>query len=188
MTLLGDLPVRLASLDAHPEAPDVAESGDSYLANAEAKALAVARSCGRPALADDSGLEVDALGGQPGVRSARYSGAGASANIARLLEALRGVPDEKRTARFRCVLVVARPDGGILSAEGTCEGTIAHAPRGTGGFGYDPVFVDAASGQAFAQLAAVEKNRISHRARACMALRPRLLAFLDGDGVSPADR
>lgn len=177
-TLLAGLRLDLESLETHPEAPDVEESGDTYEANAHAKALATARACGAPALADDSGLEIDALQGRPGVHSARFSGAGEKGNIERVLTELHNVPDAKRTARFRCVLVVAKPDGRTLTAEGTCEGRIARAPSGARGFGYDPIFIDAASGQTFADLPPEKKNRISHRGRACHALRDRLLEWL----------
>jgi XTP/dITP diphosphohydrolase len=178
--LLGHLGLTLVDLSAFPEAPPVAEDADTYLANARAKAVAASRHTGLPALADDSGLEVDALGGAPGVRSARFAGEGASddENVALLLERLRGVPDAARTARFRCVIVVARPDGGELVAEGTCEGRITTEARGRGGFGYDPVFFHPPSGATFAELDAEAKQRVSHRAAACRALEPQLLAFL----------
>lgn len=178
--LLADLPLRLTSLADHPHVPTVPEEGATYLANATEKALVAARSTGMPALADDSGLEVDALGGAPGVASARYAGPRAddAANVARLLEELAGVPPGRRTARFRCVIVVARPDGAILSAEGTCEGLITTAPRGEGGFGYDPVFFDPEAGATFAELPPAIKNARSHRARAVAALRGALLPFL----------
>jgi XTP/dITP diphosphohydrolase len=119
-------------------------------------------------LADDSGLEVDALGGAPGVYSARYAGPGATdaANVAKLLEALRGVPDEVRTARFRCVIALLAPDGRLWTVDGACEGRIAHEPRGSGGFGYDPVFLLPDRGLTMAELPPEEKNRISHRAQA----------------------
>ncbi len=176
--LLADLPLQLESLLDHPEVGAPPETGTTYLANALSKATAAARACGAPALADDSGLEVAALGGEPGIRSARYASAEERENIALLLDRLRGVPAEKRRARFRCVLVVARPDGATLSASGTCEGFIAEAPRGSGGFGYDPVFVDPTTGLTFAEIPPERKNEISHRARACEALRPHLLDFL----------
>jgi XTP/dITP diphosphohydrolase len=119
-------------------------------------------------LADDSGLEVDALGGAPGVFSARYAGPGATDadNVAKLLEALRGMPDEARIARFRCSLALLAPDGCLRSVDGVCEGRIAHAPRGTGGFGYDPVFLLPDRGLTVAELPPEEKNRISHRGQA----------------------
>jgi XTP/dITP diphosphohydrolase len=178
--LLAGVPVTLQSLIGHPDAPVVPEDGSTYLENARAKALAVARWSGRPALGDDSGLEVDALGGAPGIHSARYAGAtqDSAANLVTLLAALAGVPDARRTARFRCVLVVARPDGQTLVAEGTCEGRITPAPSGSGGFGYDPVFYYPPAGMTFAALPAAVKNHVSHRARACAQLRERLLDFL----------
>ena len=178
--LLGDLPVVLRDLDAFPGAPEVAENQDTYLGNARQKALTLARFTRLPTLADDSGLEVDALGGQPGVRSARYAGPAATDrdNIALLLERLSGVPSARRRARFRCVIVVAQPAGELLSSEGICEGWITTEAHGRGGFGYDPVFYFPAAGRTFAEIAPDEKNRVSHRAHACERLAPRLLAFL----------
>lgn len=180
-TLLADPALDLRSLADYPDVPAVVEDGESFLANARRKAHAVARHVGLPALADDSGLEVDALGGLPGVRSARFAAdaggaAGDAANVALLLERLRSVPAERRSARFRCAIVVARPDGGELCAEGACEGRIAEAPRGGGGFGYDPVFLWGE--RTFAELDREEKDRVSHRAQAIAALRERLAAFL----------
>ncbi|MCK6553550.1 RdgB/HAM1 family non-canonical purine NTP pyrophosphatase [Candidatus Binatia bacterium] len=184
--LLGDLPISLRSLADCAGVPEVEEDGATYVANATKKALTVVRWTGYAALADDSGLEVDALGGAPGVRSARYGGpgTGAEANAARLLADLSGVPPERRTARFRCVIVVARPDGGTRVAEGVCEGRITETPRGSGGFGYDPVFFDPELGCTFAEAAPEAKQARSHRARACAALRPPLIAFLAG-GTEP---
>lgn len=153
----------------------VEETGGTFLANALLKARHAARATGLPALADDSGLEVDALGGEPGVRSARYAGPGAddAANNARLLAALDGVPDAERTARFRCVLVWVRgpDDPAPLAAEGTWEGRILPAPRGAGGFGYDPLFLDTETGLAAAELDPAAKNARSHRGRALSRLR-----------------
>lgn len=178
--LLSPMPLLLRDLRSFPDVPHVAEDGETYLENARAKALAAALSSGLPALADDSGLEVDALGGSPGVRSARFAGPDHSdaKNIALLLERLRGVPELRRTARFRCVVVVARPDGRMIDAEGTCEGRIANAPRGFGGFGYDSVFWHPASGATFAEVPPDLKSRISHRAAACRALLGQLSDFL----------
>ncbi len=178
--LLGDQPLALKSLADFPTAPEVPEDGATYAANALHKALTLARWSGCATLADDSGLEVDALGGAPGVHSARYAGAAqdTAANIAKLLAALEGVPLAQRTARFRCIIAVARPDGATLTAEGICEGCIIETPRGGGGFGYDPVFLDPSRGQTFAEIPAAVKNRLSHRARACARLRPQLLAFV----------
>jgi XTP/dITP diphosphohydrolase len=148
----------------------VDEDAPTFAGNAEKKARAALARSGLPSLADDSGLEVDALDGAPGVLSARYAGEGHddAANNAKLLAALAGVPDEKRTARFRCALVFVDVDGTRLVAEGACEGRIGHAGRGTGGFGYDPLLLVAgdAEGRTMAELAPEEKNRISHRARA----------------------
>jgi XTP/dITP diphosphohydrolase len=157
-----------------------AETGTTFLANALLKARHAVTCTGLPSLADDSGLEVDALGGAPGVHSARYAGPGASDadNNARLLAALAGVPPDRRSARYRCVLVLVRAPGdpAPLVAEGVWEGAIAEAPRGSGGFGYDPLFVDGASGLTGAELDSARKNAISHRGQ---ALR-RLGELLDG--------
>jgi XTP/dITP diphosphohydrolase len=185
--LLGDLPLTLKSLTDFPGAPQVDETGATYAENARLKAEAIAGWSGCAALADDSGLEVDALGGAPGVHSARYAGAdqNSHANTVKLLDALRGVPADERSARFRCVAVVALPEGKTLSAEGVCEGRILDAPRGAAGFGYDPVFFFAPAACTFAELPAQEKNRVSHRARACAQLRQRLLAFLRGETSLP---
>jgi XTP/dITP diphosphohydrolase len=152
----------------------VAETGATFLANALLKARHAAQATGLPALADDSGLEVDALGGAPGVRSARYAGPAAdeAANNARLLVALAGTPDQRRTARYRCVLVwLAGPDDqSPLVAEGTWEGRILLAPRGRGGFGYDPLFLDPGTGLSAAELDAAAKNARSHRGQALARL------------------
>lgn len=161
----------------------VAETGSSFAENALLKARHAAAATGLPALADDSGLEVDALDGAPGVHSARYAGEGASdaQNLQRLLEALQDVPAGRRTARFRCVLACVRTadDPQPLLAEGSWEGRIALAPRGSGGFGYDPVFEDGRSGLTAAELAPGQKNRLSHRGQALVLLQ-RLLASRAG--------
>lgn len=155
--------------------PEVEESGPTYLENALLKARAVAEATGLPALADDSGLEVDALGGGPGPRSARYAGEGASDddNLRALLEALEGRL-RPRTARYRAVAAVAWPDGRTEWAEGICEGSIGAEPRGTGGFGYDPVFEPDGREVTMAELPPEEKDELSHRGRALRALRQRL--------------
>jgi XTP/dITP diphosphohydrolase len=156
----------------------VEETGTTFLANALLKARHAARLTGLPALADDSGLEVDALNGAPGVHSARYAGPEADdvANNARLLAALSGVPEAQRTARYRCVLVwIAGPDDPTpLVAEGVWEGRILTEARGRGGFGYDPLFLDPESGLAAAELAADAKNARSHRGQALAQLRRQL--------------
>jgi XTP/dITP diphosphohydrolase len=160
--------------------PDVEETGETYLENALAKARAVATATGEAALADDSGIEVDALGGAPGPRSARYAGEHATdaQNLEALLRALRGVPTGGRTARYRAVAAVAAPSAGERWAEGVCEGAIRGRPEGTGGFGYDPAFVPAGWDRTMAELSPEEKDRISHRGRALRALRA-LLAGQD---------
>lgn len=161
-----------------PDVPDVDETGETLLDNARLKARALASATGRPALADDTGLEVDALGGAPGVRSARYAGEPSDpvANVAKLLAALvgKGSPDARR-ARFRTVAVAAWPGGTEVVAEGTVEGWIAPEPRGDGGFGYDPVFVpDEGVGATFGEMSADEKHAMSHRGRAFRDLAERL--------------
>lgn len=168
----------------HPQSEfgvqSVPETGDTFLANALLKARHAALCTGLAALADDSGLEVDALGGEPGVRSARYAGPAAddAANNRKLLTALQGVPEAQRTARFRCVLVWVRgpDDEAPLVAEGTWEGRILSAPRGRAGFGYDPLFLDPDTGLAAAELEAAAKNARSHRGRALAGLRVALEA------------
>jgi XTP/dITP diphosphohydrolase len=154
-------------LNAHPEMPETEETGSTFLANATLKAVAASRFFGGGlVLADDSGLEVDALDGAPGVRSARFSGEGATdqSNLELLLARLQGVP--LRTARFRCVIAVAREGERAAYFEGVCEGRIIDAPRGREGFGYDPVFVPEGKTLTFAEIPAAEKNALSHRARA----------------------
>jgi XTP/dITP diphosphohydrolase len=148
------------------------EDGNTLLANARIKARAAAAATGKIALADDTGLEVDALGGDPGVYSARFAGENATFddNNRLLLERLRGIHGVNRRARFRCVFVLADPAGKEVSAEGRIEGFIQEAPRGTHGFGYDPLFVPEGSDRTLAELSAEEKNAISHRARAAAAL------------------
>lgn len=152
---------------------DVEESGSTFLENAVLKATAFAQQAGLPALADDSGLEIDALGGQPGVRSHRFAGPEATDadRVALVLEKLRGVPEGYRTARFRCAMALALPSRLVGTVDGVCEGTIALQPAGTNGFGYDPLFWLPALGRTMAELAPEEKNAISHRAHAGAAAR-----------------
>ena len=172
-SLLGDLPFGVVSLATIPGAALPPEGDDSYRANALAKARAAARLSRSFALADDSGLEVDALDGRPGLRSARYAGSGLSDSerSAALLSELRGVPPERRTARFRCVTALVSPDGSEEVVEGVVEGLITDVARGTGGFGYDPLFFYPPLGETFAELDPAVKNGISHRARALAAAR-----------------
>ncbi len=159
---------------------EVEETGSTFAENARLKATAYARASGLLTLADDSGLEVDALGGEPGPRSARYAGPGAGDEdrYRLLLRKLEGVPWEQRSARFRCVIAVATPQGEVRTAEGTCEGLIAFEPRGEHGFGYDPVFYIPEYGQTMAELRPEVKNRISHRARAAEGARQILKELL----------
>jgi XTP/dITP diphosphohydrolase len=163
---------------------EVVEDADTFVGNASKKAREVSRATGLPALADDSGLEVDALGGAPGVYSARYAGEPHSdaANNAKLIGALAGVPAEKRTARFRAVLALADVTGPlgdrVITADGACEGLILDEARGTGGFGYDPLFFSPELGKTFAEAGVGTKSELSHRARAMKAMKPQLLAYL----------
>jgi XTP/dITP diphosphohydrolase len=163
-------------LTADDRWPEIDETGSTYLENAMLKACGVAQVLGVPAVADDSGIEVDALGGAPGARSARYAGEKASdeQNLRTLIRAISGVPSSGRTARYRCVAAVAWPDGREVSAEGTCEGLLETRPRGSGGFGYDPIFVPAGWDRTMAELEPGEKDRISHRGKAFRALAERL--------------
>jgi XTP/dITP diphosphohydrolase len=157
---------------------EVEEAGADYAENARIKAEAFAKASGLVALADDSGIEVDALGGAPGSLSARFGGEDASdaQRVALLLERLAGVPPERRSARFRCLIAVARPDGEVSLFEGQCEGRVAEEPRGEGGFGYDPVFLLPERGLTLAELPPEEKNAVSHRGRAARQAR----ALLEG--------
>ena len=179
----------LVSLDDLGIEGDPVEDGATFETNAAIKARFGVRATGLPTLADDSGIEVDALGGAPGVRTRRYAGEDATdaANNAKLLDALRGLPPEERGARYVCVLALALPDaagprGGVrlVTARGTCRGRIAAEPRGTGGFGYDPIFEPASEppgGRTLGLWTPAEKNAISHRARAARRMAPRLVAL-----------
>jgi len=171
--LLHDLDLELTTLVELGVFHDVEENGATYRENALLKARAYAQLSGLLTLADDSGLEVDALGGAPGVYTARYAGEGASdrARYELLLRNMQDVPDAQRTARFRCVIALVWPDGRTEVVEGTCEGYITHEPKGSHGFGYDPVFYVPDYHGTMAELSAEVKNRISHRARAAQAVR-----------------
>lgn len=167
-----------AGVDPGVELP---EDGDSFEANALQKASALQKITGGWTLGDDSGLEVDALGGAPGVFSARYSGSHEHgpgrdrANCRKLLKELQDVPDERRTARFVCAIAMPGPGGVVITSRGTCEGRIINTPRGESGFGYDPVFVADGYERTMAELSMDQKNRISHRGRALRALVLKLL-------------
>lgn len=166
--LLAGLPLELVTLDDVGIHGDVAESGATFAENARAKAWLYARATDLLTLADDSGLEVDALGGAPGVHSKRYAGENKRdpERIAFLLDKLRDIPRGKRTARFRCAIAIASPRGEVWESSGTCEGEILFEPRGTHGFGYDPVFYFPDRGVTMAELPTAEKNQVSHRAKA----------------------
>ena len=160
--------VEILGTDAYPEVPDPEEDGETFEANAAIKAIAWAKATGLTALADDSGLEVDALGGAPGIHSARYAGAhgDTAANNAKLLRELEGVAPAERTARFVCALALAQPDGSVQTLRGTCEGSILESGAGAKGFGYDPLFVPEGYTESFGVLPESVKATISHRARA----------------------
>jgi XTP/dITP diphosphohydrolase len=173
--IVGALGLEVAPRPA--DLPDVDETADSLEGNARLKATAVAQASGEPALADDTGLEVDALEGAPGVRTARYAGEHATYwdNVAKLIAALRDVPDAGRTARFRTVAILCWPDGREVVAEGVVAGRIAGEPQGARGFGYDPVFIpDEGDGRTFAEMSEREKHTLSHRGRALRALAEKL--------------
>ena len=185
--LLGDLPLELYGLTDFPDVQTVSENGESFIENASLKAAGYATQTGLLTLADDSGLEVDALGGAPGILSARYAGEGASdaARTTRLLAELTIVPAAKRSARFVSAVAIANSEGQILNVSvGTCDGQIDFAPRGSGGFGYDPVFIPLGYHKTFAELKPEIKNQISHRARAllgaCEFLRTLTIRSSDG--------
>jgi XTP/dITP diphosphohydrolase len=179
-----EMGLELVTIDELAPHAELREDGLTFEDNALAKARQAAAATGLPALADDSGLEVDALDGAPGVHSARYAGVGATdaANNAKLLAAIRDVPPERRGARYRCVAAFVDPSRGLeLGRAGACEGVLLEAPRGTGGFGYDPLFVPRVPGLperglTMAEISLPEKNRLSHRAAAFRALGAALVA------------
>ena len=166
--LLAPLSITVRGLADFPELPEIIEDGLTFAANAEKKAATIARLTGRHTLADDSGLEVVALGGAPGIHSARYAGAAAddAANNRKLLAALAALPPRQRAAAFVCVMALCAPDGSCRTFAGRLEGEIIDEARGTEGFGYDPLFVVAGQQRTLAEIPLAEKNRISHRAQA----------------------
>jgi XTP/dITP diphosphohydrolase len=178
--ILGPLGLKILSLPDFPEIPEIIEDGQTFEENAVKKAVAVARQTGRVAIADDSGLSVDALQGQPGVFSSRYAGENATDadRYRKLLKEMAGIPQRKRGASFICAMAVASPEGKVEVVEGQSRGEIALAPRGSHGFGYDPVFYLPESGKTMAELEPEVKNRISHRARALEKLKQLLPKFL----------
>lgn len=172
-SILSDLDLEILSCLDFPGLPPVVEDGENFRENAIKKAETVCTYVHLPSLADDSGLEVDALGGRPGVLSSRFSGPERSdvKNREKVLRLMRDVPPGQRQARFRCVVAFVLPGEAAQTVEGRCEGTISSEPRGTAGFGYDPIFVVPEYGKTFAELGEEVKNRISHRARALAAAR-----------------
>lgn len=180
--LFSGLELDLRPLTAMPEAPDVVEDGQTFLENAAKKAQTIARWSGRLTLAEDSGLEVAALGGRPGVYTARFGGPGLSSRerCLFLLEQMQHVPAAARQAAFRCVAVLMDPAGPMLVREGTCSGIISDELRGEQGFGYDPLFIIPQMGRTLAELSPEEKEKVSHRAQAMRALMPVLTALAQG--------
>lgn len=184
--MLAESGIEVLSLADFPELPEIEEDGETFRENAIKKATIVAAATGLVTLADDSGLEVDALGSQPGVLSARFAGihGNDSANNALLLDKLQGIAESSRTARFRCVIAIADPDGRTETCDGFCEGVIGFSTKGAGGFGYDPLFFIPELGMTMAELPEETKNRISHRAKAmqqAIAILPDFLAYHNND-------
>jgi XTP/dITP diphosphohydrolase len=177
---LRDLPVEIGLLADYPNAPVPEEDGNTYAENAAIKARACAQFTGAISLADDAGLEIDAMNGQPGIHSRRFAGEETpfSVKMGIILERLHAVPDEWRTARFHCAVAIAMPNGELYLFEDTLEGRIAHAPRGQYGFGYDPIFYLPAFGCTLAELPPAFKNRISHRAKVMRQVIPKLRELL----------
>lgn len=163
--ILSDLPYEVVSLADYPDAPEVEETGATFVENATIKAKAYAEFTGELTLADDSGLEVDALDGAPGVYSSRFAPSDLK-RVAKLLELLKSVPKEERTARFRCAIAITEPDGVVRTCEGSVEGIISREIKGSNGFGYDPIFFVPELGKHMAELTSSEKNAISHRGKA----------------------
>lgn len=186
--LLAGVDIEVTHAGELAEPPSLTETGETFAENAREKALACARATGNLCLADDSGLMVDALGGEPGVRSARYAGEGATqeALIGKLLSALEGLPPDRRTARFVCALSLCAPEAEIGRWEGRVEGRITLQPSGEEGFGYDPVFLYLPAGVTFAEMAPEEKNAVSHRGRALRQFREDLPEILAERTVSGA--
>jgi XTP/dITP diphosphohydrolase len=178
--ILSDFDVELVGLDAFPEMPEVPETGKTFVDNALLKARATTRVTGLLAVADDSGLEVDALNLMPGVLSARWSGRHGddAANLDLVLRQLGDVPDDRRGAAFVCAAAAATPEGREVVVEAHLDGTLARAPRGTNGFGYDPIFVPLGETRTTAEMSADDKDAISHRGQAFRALAPQLAALL----------
>lgn len=182
-SMLDELPIEVSSLLDFPEIPDVIEDGITFLENARKKAVSASSALNEWTLADDTGLVVSALGGAPGVYSARYAGSHAdyAANNLKLLEEMKGVHPEKRGAAFVCVVVLHSPDGREWSVEGRCEGSIGVELRGDGGFGYDPLFMVDGLNRSMAELTLSEKNRVSHRGEALRKIKELLIRIIKED-------
>lgn len=178
--ILGDLGVPVVSMKEAGAAADIEENGTSFEENAIIKARTIMKKTGEITMADDSGLEIDALGGEPGIYSARYMGEDTSYDIKNqnLIDRLEGMPEEKRTARFVCAIACAFPDGQILTSRGTMEGLIAHEIRGENGFGYDPVFYLPEEGCTSAEISPEKKNELSHRGKALREMKKQLVGCL----------
>lgn len=189
--ITGDLPIILQSLDDFPRCPEVVEDKDTFEGNALQKAVEVCQYTGRPALADDSGLEVDFLNGRPGVYSSRYAGGPGpgsdTKNNEKLLAELKEVPDARRGARFICCLALAVPKGPVKTFSGYVPGRISREPRGTNGFGYDPVFIPEGHSRTFAEMSREEKDSLSHRGQALKKMRDFLAAKVLEQGKKQAD-
>ena len=184
--LLAGMPVTLVTLNDFPDVPEIAEAGDSFEENAVAKASAVAYITKQVCLADDSGLEIEALGGDPGIYSARYAGEGAT-DMMKIEKVLSQLPDSNksaRTARFRCAIAICEPSGGLEVFEGRCDGWISLLPLGSNGFGYDPVFIVPELEKTMAELDPALKNMVSHRARAVRKARPHIARIF---GIPPEE-
>lgn len=182
VALLGDLPVSLQTLHEVGGVPEIVEDADTLEGNAIKKATVAFERTGIPAVGDDTGLEVGYLQGAPGVYSSRYAGEGATYadNVRKLLRALKGVPARRRAARFRCAMAFVTSGGVVEVVDGVCPGTILEAPRGEGGFGYDPVFLPDGHLETFGEMDSAVKNTLSHRARAAAAVRQVILRHLSG--------
>ncbi len=191
LEILADLPIDVRDLTAYPDAPEVVEDGDTFEANARKKASELARHLGQWVLGEDSGLVVPAIGGRPGVYSARYAGKQGddAANNQKLLAELAPLPDDRRAAYYVCTAALADPTGAVRAVvEGRCHGVIVKDYRGEGGFGYDPLFLIPEYHKTFGELSAVAKHAISHRARALSRLRPALRRLLLPDDGVPVSR
>lgn len=180
-SLMSDLSLDVVPQSDFSNVPKVVEDGLTFFENAYKKAKAISEHTGLPALADDSGIEVDALNGGPGVRSAMYAGENAKDidNIKKLLQEMKDIPKHRRAARFRCVMVLYSPDGRWISSEGSCFGEIAFEPRGDKGFGYDPIFLLPDRNKTMAEIELEEKNKISHRTMAILGIKERIREFMD---------